>query len=85
VNDGGGIYITSNGNSHITVAMAVTGCSLFGNTATVGDGGAIFNGQGALTVSNTTFGKDNSGNLVPNTADDIFGPYVDEGGNWFFH
>ena len=52
--------------------LTVSGCTLTGNTADAG--GGIYN-AGTLTVSNSSFSS--------NTPDNIFGPYIDGGGNSF--
>jgi predicted outer membrane repeat protein len=80
---GGAIYMTSNGYTNVSVSMAVNGCYLFGNTASSGGGGAIFNSAAVLTVSNSTFGRDPDGILVPNSPDNIVGTWTDGGGNTF--
>jgi hypothetical protein len=65
---GGGIYNTG--------GATVSGCILSGNNAWGGgNGGGINNNGYALTVSNSTFSS--------NTPDNIFGPYIDGGGNSF--
>ena len=67
---GGGIY-----NSLGTVT--VSGCALTGNSAAV-EGGGIYNGAAtsvAMTVGDCIFNS--------NSPDNIFGPYVDGGGNTF--
>jgi hypothetical protein len=64
---GGGIY------NDYGATLTINGCSLTGNAAWFG-GGAISN-AGSLTVSNSVF----SGN----TPDNIFGPFIDGGGNSF--
>jgi hypothetical protein len=64
---GGGIYNAG--------AMTVIGCTLSNNTVLLpSEGGGIYN-AGTLTVSNSVF----SGN----TPDNIFGPFIDGGGNIF--
>jgi hypothetical protein len=83
---GGGIYLGGSGPPAYTVT--VRDCVLSDNHATSGNGGGIFNNNsGTLTVSNTQFGSPLTqvGSLLPNTPDDIFGPYVDGGGNSFSH
>lgn len=82
---GGAIYMTSNGYSNVNVSMTVIGCTLTSNVATSGNGGGIFNNSisGTLMVSNSTFGDQFDSSLA-NTPENIFGAYVDGGGNNFW-
>ena len=66
---GGGIY-----NAGTATA---SGCTLTGDYAPYGSGGAIYNAgaAAALTVSNSHFSGNN--------PDNIYGPYVDGGGDTF--
>lgn len=77
---GGGIFNDGlNGPNSNTVT--VSGCIFTSNSAS--QGGAICNLTGladALTVSNSTFGDPFDSSLA-NTPENIFGPYVDGGGN----
>jgi hypothetical protein len=70
LNDGGGIYNAG--------TMRVSGCTVSGNHAGLSGftdgGGGIYN-AGTLTVSNSV--------LSGNTPDNIFGTFIDGGGNIF--
>ena len=70
--EGGGIYNSG--------TLTVTGCTVSGNYAGYLNGGAGIYNAGTLTVSNSAF----SGNIdAPDYLDNIYGPYVDGGGNSF--
>jgi hypothetical protein len=77
--DYGGAICNDGLNGPNSNTVTVSGCTITGNSAS--QGGGICNLTGladALTVSNCTFG-----NALANGPDDIFGPYVDGGGNSF--
>jgi predicted outer membrane repeat protein len=71
IQNGGAIY--SNGS------LTITGSAITGNTAG-SEGGGIFNynpgGSSVVYLSNSTLGD--------NTPDNIFGDYIDQGGNTFY-